>query len=139
MNKRIHRLLFLGAFLIPLLGATALNARRPPAEKQSMDWIGFQQFEEVSRVFVRTTDKVKFKIDSSRPRTIILVLQNTYIDLKNNRRELPTQFFDSPVRKITTRSVEGPSPSTYVEIHLRRPTTFQKVQKGNTLALDFAR
>ena len=131
--------LALVAFLTFGISVSTAGAGNLPAEKQSLDWIGFQQFEEVSRVFVRTTDKVKYKIDSSRPKTIILILENTYIGLKNNGRELPTQFFKSPIRKISTRSVEGPSPVTYVQIHLRRPASFQRVQKDNVVALDFAR
>ena len=139
MNKPLHLPTLLKmSLLLALLGAP-LNAQPLATEKQSLDWLGFQQFQEVSRVFLRTTDKAKYKLDTSRPKTIIVVLENTYIALKNTGRELPTQFFKSPIRKITTRSIEGPSPTTFVEIHLKRPATFQRIQKDNTLALDFAR
>jgi len=139
MNKPTRLIFPSLVFLLLFVWILPASGGNLPAEKQSLDWIGFQQFEEVSRVFVRTTDKVKYKIDSSRPKTIILILENTYIGLKNNDRELPTEFFNSPIRKISTRSVEGPSPVTYVQIHLRRPASFQRVQKDNVVALDFAR
>ena len=108
-------------------------------EKTELDWVGFQQFEEVSRVFVRTVKPVEYKVDTSRPNTVTLILENTRIPLKNNARILPTSHFDSPVLKVIPRILEGPTPSTHIEIHLRHQASFKKVQKNQYVALDFQR
>ena len=126
--------------LLPLtLSTTPANAEDLINEKRDMEWIGFQQFQEVSRVFVRTTERVKYRVDTSRPLTVVLILENTKIPIKNNQRILPVKHFDRPVYKIIPKVIEGPSPSTHIEIQLRRATKFNQVQKDNMLALDFAR
>jgi hypothetical protein len=108
-------------------------------EIQNMDWIGFQQFQEVSRVFVRTTEKVKYNIDTSKPNLVVLVLQNTRVPILNNARHLDTRYFDSPVTYIKPKIIEGPSPSVRIEIRLRMKVPFKETQNDNILALDFQR
>ncbi len=109
------------------------------AELKDLTWVGFQQFEEASRVFVRTSDKVTYRVDSSREKMVVLMLENTRIPLKNNRRPLPTQFFESPVLSIVAKPIEGPSQSVDVEIRLRRKVAFQVSQNDTVVALDFKR
>ena len=110
-----------------------------PAEKQNIDLIGFRQFQEVSRGFIKTTDQVRFKVETQTAKTITVVIPNALIPLKTNRLPMNTQYFESPVRLITTRVVEGPSPTTYIDIHLRQAATFQTSQKDNLIAIDFSR
>ena len=70
---------------------------------------------------------------------IVLVLENTTVPLKNNRRQLDTRYFDSPVSYVQAKAIEGPSPSVRVEIRVRRKVPFKEVQNDNVLALDFRR
>jgi len=128
-------------YLVLCSALAAVAAAAPPLEdeQKDMNWIGFQQFKEVSRVFVRTTEAVKYKVDTSKPNLVVLVLENTNIPLKNNTHHLDTRFFDSPVRFIQPKIIEGPSPSVRIEIHLRRQVPFKEVQNDNFLALDFQR
>lgn len=104
-----------------------------------MSWIGFQQFQESSRVFVRTTEKVNYRVDNSRRDMVILILENTRVELKNNTRFLDTRYFDSPVSFIQPKVIEGTSPSVRIEIRLRERVPFKEVQNDNFLALDFDR
>jgi colicin import membrane protein len=108
-------------------------------ELKEMTWLGFQQFKEVSRVFVRTTEPVKYRVDSSRENMVVLILENTVVPLKNNRRFLDTRFFDSPVTYIQPKVIEGPSQSVRIEITLRRRVPFKEVPTDNVLALEFER
>ena len=117
----------------------ALLGQELEQEVKELSFIGFQQFQEVSRVFVRTTEPVKYKVDNSRSDLIILFLENTTVPLRNNRRQLDTRYFDSPVSYIQSRVIEGPSPSVRVEIRVRRKVPFKEVQSDNVLALDFQR
>ena len=121
--------------------ALAQDAAAPVMENELKDlnWIGFQQFQEVSRVFVRTTEPVKYRVDTSRPNIVELVLENTRVPLTNNTRFLDTRFFDSPVSYIQPKVIEGPSPSVRIAIRLRRNAPHKATQTDNVLALDFER
>ena len=108
-------------------------------ELKDLEWIGFQQFKEASRVFVRTTEPVQYKIDTSRPGLVVLLLENTGISRRNNRRHLDTRFFDSPVGFIKPRIIEGASPTIRIEITMRQQAPYKEVQQDNFLAIDFQR
>jgi hypothetical protein len=127
------------AVLATLLLPTAAMPQSYDNEIKDMSWIGFQQFKESSRVFVKTTEKATFRVDSSRENMVVLILENTTISLKNNRRFLDTRHFDSPVTYIQPKVIEGPSASVRIEITLRRRVPFKQVQNDNFLALDFDR
>ena len=122
-----------------ILLSSAATAQELDQEVRELNWIGFQQFKEVSRVFVRTTEPVKYKVDNSKGDVIVILLENTTVPLKNNRRQLDTRFFDSPVSYVRAKVIEGPSPSVRVEIRVRRKVPFKEVQSDNVLALDFQR
>ncbi len=127
-------------FAFGLLSATPAQAQADlSGEMKDLSWIGFEQYKEVSRVFVRTTEPVKFRIDSSGQRTVVLILENTGISLKNNRRPLDTSHFDSPVRYINPKIIEGAGSTVRIEIYLREKVPFKQLQDDNFLALDFNR
>ncbi len=90
-------------------------------------------------MFVRTTEAVKYRVDTSKPNVVILILENTRIPVANNRRQLDTRFFESPVTYIKPKVIEGPSPSVQITIQLRSQVPFTEEQKDNVLALNFQR
>jgi len=124
---------------LALLVPSATSAQDLSGEVKDMSWIGFQQFQEASRVFVRTTEPVKYTIDASRDDMVVLILANTRIPIRNNRRPLDTQYFDSPVRYIQPKVIEGPSTSVRIEIYLRNKVPYKEVQNDNVLSLFFER
>lgn len=125
------------AFVLLLSGQVA--AQDLQSEVKDLEWLGFQQFQGVSRVYVRTTEPVTYRVDSSRVNMVILELQNTRVPSKNNRRPLDTRFFDSPVERIVPTIIEGPSPSVRIELHLRQKVPYKETQNDTFLALDFQR
>ena len=128
------------SFLTVLTGlCSSAWAQDLSGELMDVNRLGFQQFKEVSRVFVRTTEQVKYRIDTSRDGVVALILENTRVPLRNNRRDLDTRYFESPVRYIRTEVIEGPSPSVQIEIMLREVVPFGTIQNDNFLALDFKR
>lgn len=127
------------AVVAATLAVIPARAQDLSAEVKNMSWIGFQQFKESSRVFVRTTEKVNYRVDNSRRDMVILILENTRVELKNNTRFLDTRYFDSPVSFIQPKVIEGTSPSVRIEIRLRERVPFKEVQNDNFLALDFDR
>ncbi len=125
--------------LVFALSALPVGAQTLDNEIKNMNWIGFQQFQEASRVFVRTTEPVRYRVDTTKPNMVVLILENTRVPLRNNTRFLDTRYFDSPVSFIQAKVIEGPSPSVRIEIHLRERRPFREVQNDTFLALDFER
>ncbi|MEZ4273368.1 MAG: hypothetical protein R3C68_18615 [Myxococcota bacterium] len=111
------------ALILSQVASLAL-AQDLSGELVDMQGIGFQQFKESSRVFVRTTEPVKYRVDTSREGLLVLILENTRVPLFNNQRYLDTRFFSSPVRYIKPTVVEGPPPRTNRN-HLSDKVPFQ--------------
>ncbi len=129
----------LTTIVLSLFMATTVNAQDLSSEVRDMNWVGFQQFKEASRVFVRTTEAVKYRIDASKPGLVELTLENTDVTKKINTLPLDTRFFDSPVRMISVEILEGVSPSVRIRISLSEDVGFKEVQSDNVIALDFER
>lgn len=126
------------AVLLAVIPSVA-GAQDLTGEIKDLNWIGFQQFQEASRVFVRTTEPVKFSVDTSRDNMVVLTLENTRVPLRNNRRPLITKHFDSPIVSIVPKVIEGPSQSVRIEIYMRNKVPFRQVQNDNVLSLFFER
>jgi len=124
--------------LVFLIASTA-TAQDLSAEVRDMNWLGFQQFKEASRVFVRTTEPASYRIDASKPGLVELTLENTDVSKKVNTLPLDTRYFDSPVRMVSVEVLEGASPSVRIRITLAEDVGFKEVQSDNVIALDFER
>lgn len=131
--RRLPLAFALALILSPLAG----SAQDLQDEPRDLTFVGFQQYNEASRVFVRTNEAVKFRVDTSKDDLVVLVLENTGVSKSNNLRHLDTRFFKSPVAFIQPRLIEGPSNSVHIEIRLRQKVPFKQVQNDNLLALDF--
>ena len=126
--------------LLVLLSAPAVAQEDLDTEVKDMTWVGFQLLRDASRVFVKTTDPVKYRIDVSRPHLVILTLDNTKVPLFNNTRPLNTKYFDSPITSVNVKIIEAVSPSVRIEIHTRPiHAKFEEVKNDTQLALDFAK
>ena len=122
--------------LVVTIGAP-VAAEDLSGEVKDLTWLGFQQFREGSRVFIRTTEPAQFTIDTSRPNMVVVILANTRVPIRNNRRPLDTSHFDSPIRYIYPKVIEGASPSVRIEIYLRQKVPFRQVTNDNVLSLFF--
>jgi len=127
------------ALVCTLMLPCTILAQDFSGELVDLNWVGFQQFQEVSRVFVRTTEPVKYRVDNSRAGMVALILENCRSPLYNNQRPLDTRHFKSPVTYVSTKVIEGPSPSIRIEIRTPDKVPFKTVQSDNFLALDFQR
>ncbi|SVE42623.1 uncharacterized protein METZ01_LOCUS495477 [marine metagenome] len=124
---------------ISLFVATPVNAEDLAGELRDLTWLGFQQFQDASRVFVKTTEPVNYQVDDSKPGVISVLLENTAVSKRINTLPLDTRYFESPVRMVTVEIIEGASPSTRIVISLREDAEFKEIKKDNMLALDFRR
>lgn len=122
-----------------VLGLSSARAQDLSDEVKDLTFVGFQQYAEASRVFVRTNEKAGYRIDDSKDGTLVLILENTGVTAVNHLNHLDTRFFDSPVAFIQPRLIEGTSPSVQIEIALRERVPYETLQNDNFLALDFQR
>jgi len=123
-----------------------LHAPAPAEERveissaiKNMTWVGFQQTRDSSRVFIKTTEPVKFHVVEEGRNLIVLELENTRIPVHNNTRFLDTHFFDSAVTMIVPREIEGISRNVRVEIQLRNRVPYTSGQEGNLVYINFQR
>lgn len=124
-------------FALPLQAAPDAAADPFANELKELMSIGYESFGESVRVFVRTSDPVKYTVDTTHPRRIVLILDNCRVPLKNNTRAMNTRFFDGPVMRIQAKPVENPSASVHIEITLRHPTPIKPIVQDTYLALEF--
>ena len=106
---------------------------------KDMTWVGFQQTMESSRVFIKTTEPVRFHVTEEGNTLVVLELENTRIPMRNNQRFLDTHFFDTAVTMITPREIEGVSRNVRIEIQLRDKVPYTSGQDENMVFLDFRR
>ena len=129
-------------FALIALGLLLLSPARAQDlqdEPRELDFVGFQQFKEVSRVFVRTNEQARYHVNAGRDGVVVLTIENTGCSVANHLRHLDTHFFNGPVTLIQPKLIEGPSNSIEIDIFLRRGVTARQSQKDNVINLDFPR
>jgi hypothetical protein len=98
-------------------GAKNLPPRAPhlPLKKgpQRLTWSGFQVKDGVPTVFLETTGTPNYSVDS-RADGLVVTLRNTVVPVKNNRRPLHVEAFNTPIKTVET-STHGKE--TRVVIH----------------------
>jgi hypothetical protein len=101
-----------------------------------VEFIGFKQLPQGSRVFVRTKAPPRFSVSEPRENVVRVEFLNTRVPLRNDLNFLDTSFFPTAVARITpTRSGR----SYVLEIQLRERVAWQQRLDGDTLSLDFDR
>jgi hypothetical protein len=105
-------------------GAQGLPPHPPPLPikegPQRLTWSGFQVRDGVPTVFVEVTAAPDYKIEAHKG-ALVVTLKNTVVPLKNNRRPLRVQAFDTAVTSVEARpkgrdtqvviSLKGPVPA----------------------------
>lgn len=98
----------------------------PPAKKAPphLIWSGFKTGEAgSSQVFFQTNLPVTFEVvpaTANKPKEMSVFLRNCRIHLRNNRRNLDTRFFATPVQGVSARQRHK---DVELRIALKEPTT----------------
>ena len=124
---------------VSLFIATPVTAEDLAGEVRDLTWLGFQQFQDASRVYVKTTEPATYQLDDTKPGIVVITLENTNVSKRINKLPLDTRYFESPVRMVSVEIIEGASPSTRIVISLREDAAYKEVKQDNMLALDFQR
>ena len=77
MHRWVTGLGLCAALLAPVGAPSPALGQEMEGELKDLTWVGFQQLQDASRVFVRTSDKVQYRVDASREKMIVLILENT--------------------------------------------------------------
>ena len=119
--------------------APAAPARAPaaaPAPPNQVEFVGFKQTAQGSRVFVRTRTAPRFSVSEPRENVVRVEFPNTRVPLRNDLNFLDTSFFTTAVAKVTPIRAGS---SYVIEIQLRERVAWQQRLDGDTLSLDFDR
>jgi colicin import membrane protein len=101
-----------------------------------IEFVGFKQLPQGSRVYVRTKNPPRFSVSEPRENLVRVEFPNTQVPLRNDLNFLDTSFFPTAVAKVTpVRSGR----SYILEIQLRERVAWQQRIDGDTLSLDFDR
>jgi hypothetical protein len=114
---------------VPSGGGAEVSGRR-----KTVTLVGFSP--DKSRVFVRTNEPVRYTVSQADDRTVVLELENTAFQRKNDRRALDTHFFGGPVVQISPSPAGGKT--VRVAVTLRDKVGYQARQDGNEVSLQFA-
>jgi len=95
---------------------------------------GFRQMKEISRVFLKVREGVKYSLRKDKKEVVLQLPGCTFP--KRFLRPLDTSQFNSPVLLVKPVNVRG---GAKVVVQLRKMVPVEVIQKGNLLALDFAR
>jgi hypothetical protein len=101
---------------------------------RTIKYVGFNQKDGVSRVFVRLDGKAKYRQFRQGDERVVVEFVNTAVNVKNNTRPLDTSYFETP---LTSVQAVPTGDNTRLEITLRGPVTWEVKRIGTTLALDF--
>ncbi len=123
--------------------AAAQESRRADEETAAgqgqagvLEKVGFRQLREVSRVSIKTSAQVAYRVREGEANTVILELLHTRLKSKNDRRMLDTSFFETAVVTVEPH-LSGSS--VLVEIKLKSQVPFAARQEGPEIHLDFRR
>jgi colicin import membrane protein len=128
----------------PVASASPVMAAPSPSPKpvvattgpNQIEFVGFKQLPQGSRVFVRTKNPPRFIVSEPRENLVRVEFPNTQVPLRNDLNFLDTSFFPTAVAKVTpVRSGR----SYVLEILLRERVAWQQRIDGDTLSLDFDR
>jgi hypothetical protein len=107
-------------------GAQHLPPRAPrmPVKKgpQRLTWSGFQVIEGTPTVFLELTGTPDFSV-GERPGELTVTLKNTIVPVKNNKRPLRVEAFNTGVKNVET-STHGRD--TRVTIHVKDPVAHKE-------------
>ena len=109
---------------------------RGEAGENTLTWVGFQPFEEFTRVFLQTGRPAQYQVrESPDGLTITVRLRDTRVDFSNFHRWIDASYFGRPVNMIDTNRAEDGI--TEVTIDLSRYADYALSSDGDYLFLDF--
>lgn len=125
--------------LVLALAGTA-KAQDSATADQVVQFIGFQQLDDASRVYVRTDATPNYRLERPDDKTIELVFNAADVAAERLLLPIDTRYFESPVLDITPVKIEGASQNTIrVTIRLRAATQYFTSIQDSTVFLTVKR
>jgi hypothetical protein len=105
-------------------------------------WVGFQNFADVSRVFVRTDTPGEWRLRDAGNHTLFIEFMGCRLDRKKRAalvRPLDTSFFPGPIARVVSRELGHGAPTVQVEIRLKGGVPYKAHEQDDTVYVDFPR
>ncbi len=116
---------------LPHLGVARRSAER--RSRNEVTWIGFQAEDERTRVFLQTAQTPRYRTEFGE-NTVVIVLENTGISIRNFERFIDTQYFGRNVQRIETERDGRDVRVTLTLLNAERPSI---QASGDYLYMDF--
>lgn len=95
----------------------AVHQRRAARGANRLTWIGFQPFDDSTRVFLQTGRDADYRVaESPDGLTVTIRLSNTAIALSNFRRTIDASYFGRPVVSIDAMAAGGGATDVVIEL-----------------------
>jgi hypothetical protein len=123
--------------IIPAVRDEFKHRKRKRKGHAHVSWVGFQQKQFYSRVFVQTDQLRRFTITKPDPLHVKMIIYSAKVHRKNDGiRPIVTRQFKSAVEKIKTRRRGR---NIEVTITLSKPVGYLYKQQGNYIFIDVER
>ena len=108
---------------------------RAGSATNAVTWIGFQPFDQSTRIFVQTGGSAQYTVQTSPDNmTITVQIQDTRLSLSNFGREIDTSWFERPVTSIQAQRAGS---GVDIVVALREAAEYTVTQSGEYLFIDF--
>lgn len=122
--------------IIPSIRDSLTGKPPQPSGRSKITWVGFQQKQFYSRVFIQTNQLSRFTLHKPDPRHIVVTFERARIPRRNTLRPIITGEFSTSVEQIRARRRGG---RAQVIITLSKPVGYLYKQQGNYVFIDVER
>lgn len=104
-----------------------------------LTWIGYQPFEDYTRIFIQTGRMADYQVtESPDGLTLTVRLRSTEISLSNFRRDIDAAFFGRAVTNITATPAGGGATDVVIELFEPSDYTIATAENSDYIFIDFA-
>ena len=122
--------------IIPSIRDTFRPNRSTPPRRSDVTWVGFQQKQFYSRIFIQVSRLGRFTLHKPDPRHIVVQIEGARVPRRNTRRPILTHAFSSSVQQVQARPRRR---GAEIIITLSKPAGYLYKQQGNYVFIDVER
>lgn len=115
------------------------NQPQVSPDVKEINWIGFQNLADGSRVFIRANEPFNYRLSPTGETELVLSVFNSYLITDTLRYPMDCSNFDSPVLNVRVETIDDITPSVQIVVTLRAAVPYEVKQDNNMVYMDFHR
>ena len=100
--------------------------------------IGFQKLSQTFRIFVSSAYKCKYEVLNPKGDYLYILIHNSVIPKKNDRRTLDVRYFGNLVETISPQVIKSDVPQVKIKVKLKQNVEYNVIQNNNILSIDLS-